>query len=83
VNLTVLHGIAALARRTCATSQQAPQLLAYLEWLRAYYHFVRPHQALRVMLVQLRERGGKLASAAGSIARQPWPPAEPIDNGRL
>jgi IS1 family transposase len=31
VNLTVRHGIAALARRTWANSQQAPQLLAHLE----------------------------------------------------
>ncbi len=43
VNLTVRHGVAALARRTWATAQQAPQLLAHLEWWRAYYHFVRPH----------------------------------------
>ena len=32
VNLTVRHGIAALARRSWATSQQASQLLAHLEW---------------------------------------------------
>jgi len=60
VNLTVRHGIAALARRTWATSQQSPHLHAHLEWWRAYYHFVRPHQSLRVKLVQPRERGGKL-----------------------
>jgi IS1 family transposase len=59
VNLTVRHGVAALARRTWATSQQAPQLLAHLEWWRAYYHFVRPHEALRVRLMQPCERGGK------------------------
>ena len=47
-NLTVRHGIAALARRTWATAQQSPPLLAHLEWWRAYYHFVRPHQSLRV-----------------------------------
>ena len=58
VNLTVRHGVAALARRTWATSQQTSQLLAHLEWWRAYYHFVRPHQSLRVALVQPRERGG-------------------------
>ena len=62
VNLTVRHGVAALARRTWATSQQAPQLLAHLEWWRAYYHFVRPHESLRVALVQPRERGGKLVA---------------------
>jgi IS1 family transposase len=59
VNLTVRHGVAALARRTWATSQQAPQLLAHLEWWRAYYHFVRPHESLRVALLQPRERGGR------------------------
>jgi IS1 family transposase/transposase-like protein len=62
VNLTVRHGVAALARRTWATSQQTPQLLAHLEWWRAYYHFVRPHQSLRVAFVQPRERGGKLVA---------------------
>jgi transposase InsO family protein len=62
VNLTVRHGVAALARRTWATSQQSPQLLAHLEWWRAYYHFVRPHASLRVALMQPRERGGKLVA---------------------
>ncbi len=60
VNLTIRHGIAALARRTWATAQQSPYLLAHLEWWRAYYHFVRPHASLRVALAQPRERGGKL-----------------------
>ena len=60
VNLTVRHAIAALARHSWATAQQAPQLLAHLEWWRAYYYFVRPHASLRVALAQLRERGGNL-----------------------
>jgi len=60
VNLTVRHGIAALARRTWATAQQSPPLLAHLEWWRAYYHFVRPHHSLRVAFMQPRERGGNL-----------------------
>jgi hypothetical protein len=62
VNLTVRHGVAALARRTWATAQQAPQLLAHLHWWRAYSHFVRPHAALRIALVQPRERCGKLVA---------------------
>jgi IS1 family transposase len=41
VNLTIRHGIAALARRTWATAQQSPHLLAHLEWWRAYYHGCR------------------------------------------
>jgi transposase InsO family protein len=60
VNLTVRHGVAALARRTWATAKPAPQLLAYLEWWRGYYHFVRPHQSLRVRLEQPQERGNRL-----------------------
>jgi IS1 family transposase len=80
VNLTVRHGIAALARRTWATAQQSPHLLAHLEWWRAYYHFVRPHESLRVALMQPRERGGRLlgqryrqrtpAMAAGRTTRR-------------
>ena len=62
VNLTVRHGVAALARRTWATAQQSPQLLAHLEWWRAYYHFVRPHASLRIALGKPRERGGKLVA---------------------
>ena len=58
VNLTVRQGVAALARRTWATAQQSTHLLASLEWWRAYYHFVRPHEALRVALVQPQQRGG-------------------------
>jgi hypothetical protein len=61
-NLTVRHAIAALARRTWATAKQSSHLLAHLEWWRAYYHFVRPHEALRVALVQPRARGGKLVA---------------------
>ena len=76
VNLSVRHGIAALARRTWATAQQAPQLLAHLEWWRAYYHFVRPHAALRIALVQPRERGGKL------VAQRYWKRTPAMAAGR-
>ena len=85
VNLTVRHGVAALARRTWATAQQSPQLRANLEWWRAYYHLVRPHEALRVALLQPCERGGKLvaqryrqrtpAMAAGRTTRR-WTASE-------
>ena len=70
VNLTVRHGVAALARRTWATAKPAPHLLAHLKWWRAYYHCVRPHVSLRVALVQPRERGGKLM-AQRNLQRTP------------
>ena len=79
LNLTVRQSVAALVRRTWSTAQQAPQLLVHLEWWRAYYHFVRPHEALRVELTPPLERGGKrlpqryrqrrVAMAAGVVSR--------------
>jgi IS1 family transposase len=59
LNLTVRQSVAALVRRTWSTAQQAPQLLTHLHWWQAYYHFVRPHESLRVVLAQPIERGGK------------------------
>ena len=59
LNLTLRQSIAALRGRTWSTMQAAPQLLLHLEWWRAYYHLVRPHEALRVQLGQAVERGGK------------------------
>ena len=59
LNLTVRQSVAALVRRTWSTAQEVPQLLLHLELWRAYYHFVRQHQSLRVTLAQPRERGGK------------------------
>jgi hypothetical protein len=59
VNLTLRQNVAALIRRTWSTVQAAPQLLVHLEWWRAYYHFVRPHQSLRQALAHPIDRGGK------------------------
>ncbi|MFL5655193.1 MAG: hypothetical protein ACJ8CB_13585 [Ktedonobacteraceae bacterium] len=59
VNLRVRHRISALARRTWVTAQLSPQLLSHMEWWHSSSHFVRPHEALRVVLAQPRERGGK------------------------
>jgi IS1 family transposase/transposase-like protein len=50
VNLTIRRGVAALARRTWATALQLPHLEAHLQWWLAYYHFVRPHGSLRVVI---------------------------------
>src|SRR6516162_3924647 len=78
VNLTVRHGVAALARRTWATTQQAPHLLAHLEWWRAYYHGCRAltkHSEWRS-----RSHESEVATwrhnAIGNGLR-PWLPAEP------
>jgi len=59
LNLTVRQSVAALVRRTWSTAQEVPQLLLHLELWRAYYHFIRQPEALRVALAQPRDRGGK------------------------
>ncbi len=59
MNLTLRRSVAALARRTWATPQATPHLLAHLEWWRGYYHFVRPHASLRVPLATPIARGGR------------------------
>jgi IS1 family transposase len=59
LNLTLRQGVAALARRTWATAQTAPALVAHLEWWRGYYHFVRVHGSVRVPLTRPVERGGR------------------------
>jgi IS1 family transposase len=59
LNLTLRQSVAALVRRTWSTAQAAPQLLTHLHWWQAYYHFVRPHESLTVVLAQPIDRGGK------------------------
>jgi IS1 family transposase/transposase-like protein len=59
LNLTLRQSVAALVRQTWSTMQDASQLFLHLEWWRAYYHFVRPHESLRVALAHPLERGGK------------------------
>jgi transposase InsO family protein len=59
VNLTLRQNVAALIGRSWSRLQTAPQLLLDLEWWRAYYHFVRPHQSLRQALAHPIDRGGK------------------------
>ncbi len=81
LNLTLRQNVAALIRRTWSTMQAAPQLLLHLEWWRAYYHFVRPHESLQQALAHPIDRGGKRqplryrqrtpAMAAG-VTRRRW-----------
>lgn len=59
LNLTLRHALAALTRRSWATAQLTPELAAHLEWWRAYYHFCRPHQSLRLKLPTPQARRGR------------------------
>lgn len=47
VNLTIRQGVSLLTRRTWSLPQTEHHLLYHVEWWRCYYHFIRPHEALR------------------------------------
>lgn len=59
VNLTVRRGLAMFARRSWSTTQTVSQLHDGFAWWRGYYHFVKPHESLRVQLTIPRDRGGQ------------------------
>ena len=71
VNLTFRQSVSSLSRRTWAYAQSEHHLLMHCEWFRAYYHFVRPHESLRVPLSSLacRYRGRTPAMALGLTDR--------------
>jgi IS1 family transposase len=56
VNLTVRQGVALLTRRTWSLAQSELHLYQHVGWWRAYYHLVRPHQALRSPVPGLKHR---------------------------
>jgi len=81
VNLTLRRSLASLARRSWSLAQLPGELHFQLEWWRAYYHFVRPHRALRQKLEQPRLRGGRrrpqrfatrTPAMAVGFTQQPW-----------
>jgi transposase-like protein/IS1 family transposase len=56
VNLTFRQGVSALSRKTWAYAQSERHLLLHCEWFRTYYHFVRPHESLRLPVPGLKRR---------------------------
>jgi hypothetical protein len=45
-NLTIRHGVAALARRTWSKARSNEALYLHIQWWRAYYHLSRTHETL-------------------------------------
>jgi hypothetical protein len=54
VNLTFRQRVSCLPRHTWAYAQSEYHLHMHCDWFRAYYHFVRPHESLRVPLHGLK-----------------------------
>lgn len=59
LNLTIRQGVSFLVRRTWGTAQFTPELERHLEWWRAYYHFYRYHESLRIQFPEPVQRKGK------------------------
>ena len=59
LNLTVRQCVSKLTRRTWGPAKFTPELMEHLEWWRAYYHFVRPHESLAEEMAQTVQRKGK------------------------
>lgn len=59
LNLTIRQGVSFLVRRIWGTAQFTPELALHLEWWRAYYHFSRYHESLRVQFPELVRREGE------------------------
>jgi transposase InsO family protein len=70
LNLTLRQGVALLTRRTWGTAQRMTELALHVEWWRAYYHFARYHEALRVERAVPVSRKGK-QTACRYAARTP------------
>jgi IS1 family transposase len=65
VNLTIRQGVATLTRRTWSLPQSDAHLLNHVEWWRADYHWIRPHQTLNVRVSGEKPRPRTPAMALG------------------
>lgn len=78
VNLTLRQSVARLVQRTWSMAVAPVELEAHLLWYRAYYHFSRPHESLRLTHSltnikgeeEVRDRNRTPAMAAGLTRRR-------------
>jgi len=72
INLTLREHIAPLSRRTWSLAQDKQSLWMHVEWGRAYYHFCRYHEALRVPTTRPRRYRSRTPAMAAGLARRRW-----------
>jgi hypothetical protein len=73
LNLTIRELVAPLSGRTWSLAQTTDQLQAHLEWGRAYYHFSRFHDSLRLSGSRSRRSRSRTPAMAAGITCRRWP----------
>lgn len=76
VNLTLRQHVPPLARRTWSLARDERSLWMYLEWGRAYYHFCRYHEALRLPSQRPYRYRSRTPAMAAGLAHRRWPVSE-------
>jgi hypothetical protein len=61
-NLTIRQSISKLTRCAWGPAQYLSELEDHLYWWLAYYHFVRPHESLRIKMAEPIQRKGRQRS---------------------
>ena len=72
VNLTLRQHLTPLSRRTWSLVRDPHTLWMYLEWGRAYYHFCRYHDALRLPTQYPHRYRSRTPAMAAGLARRRW-----------
>jgi hypothetical protein len=72
VNLTLREHVPPLARRTWSLARHEYTLREHLEWGRAYYHFCRYHEGLRLPTQLPRRYRSRTPAMAAGLARRRW-----------
>jgi transposase-like protein len=70
LNLTLRELTAPLSRRTWSMAYDRKHLMLHVEWVRSYYHFARPHMALKRVYANGRKQYLTPAVAAGVAKRR-------------
>jgi IS1 family transposase len=72
VNLTLREHIAPLSRRPWSLARDERSLWLHIEWGRAYYHFCRYHEALRLPTLHPQRYRSRTPAMAAGLARRRW-----------
>ena len=72
LKLTLRQLVAPLSRRTWSLACSHTSLAWHIEWLRAYYHFARPHESLRLPTAHWQRYRSRTPAMAAGLAHRRW-----------